>query len=225
MNSLDRPSLATGCGVVRPWDEADEVTSEDQLDALVGSPLPRVAGKVRHRLHDLDRQWLAASALCLLATAAADGSCDVSPKGDPPGFTHVLDEQTLALPDRPGNRRVDGFRNVLSNPHVGLLFLVPGRPDTLRVNGTARLVRDAAFFDDMVVRGHRPRLALIVDVEEVFYHCGKAFLRSAVWDPATWRPDAVPSRAHIAHAVERPSDDIRDLIEHYGPQYAARLYG
>jgi uncharacterized protein len=224
MKSGDNSSLATGRGGVPCWDEADEVTSEEQLDALVGSPLPRVAGKVRHRLHDLDRQWLAASPLCLLATAAADGSCDVSPKGDPPGFTHVLDERSLALPDRPGNRRVDGFRNVLSNPHVGLLYLVPGRPDTLRINGTARLVRDAAFFDDMVVRGHRPRLALIVHVEEVFYHCAKAFLRSAFWDPATWRPGDVPSRAHIAHAVERPTDDIRDLLEHYGPQYAARLY-
>jgi uncharacterized protein len=225
MKSSDHSTMPTGGGAVRPWDAADEITSERQLDAVVGSPLPRVAGKVRDHLHDLDRQWLAASPFCLLATAAADGSCDVSPKGDPPGFTHVLDERTLALPDRPGNRRVDGFRNVLSNRHVGLLYLVPGRPDTLRVNGTARLVRDAAFFDDMIVRGHRPQLALVVDVEEVFYHCAKAFLRSALWDPDTWRPHDVPSRAHIAQLVERPTDDIRDLIEYYGPQYAARLYG
>lgn len=202
----------------------DVVTSHEQLNGVVGSPLPRVAAKARRTLHELDRRWLAASPLCLVATAAADGSCDVSPKGDPPGFTHVLDDRTLVLPDRPGNRRVDGFRNVLSNPHVGLVYLVPGRSDTLRVNGEALLLRDAPFFDELVVRGHRPTLALVVQVEEVFYHCGKAFLRSALWDPATWRPEDVPSRAHIAQAVERPAERLDDLVAYYGPAYAERLY-
>lgn len=200
------------------------VQDEQQLLQIVGVPVPRVAGKARRTLHELDRQWLAASPLCLVATAAADGTCDVSPKGDPPGFTHVLDDRTVALPDRPGNRRVDGFRNVLSNPQVGLLYLVPGRGDTLRINGTARLVSDAEFFDDMVVRGHRPRLALVVSVEEVFYHCPKSFLRSALWEPSSWQPEAVPSRAHIAKEMERPTEDIEALIEYYGPRYASKLY-
>jgi PPOX class probable FMN-dependent enzyme len=136
----------------------------------------------------------------------------------------VLDDRTLVLPDRPGNRRLDGFRNVLSNPHVGLLYLVPGRADTLRVNGTALLVRDAPFFDDMVVHGHRPRLALVVEVEQVFYHCAKAFLRSALWDASTWRPEDVPSRAYIAQLIERPTDDLEALREYYGPSYGDRLY-
>ncbi|MGI8534989.1 MAG: pyridoxamine 5'-phosphate oxidase family protein [Mycobacteriales bacterium] len=201
------------------------VADEQQLRGLVGEPLPRVADKARPTLHELDRQWLAASPLCLVATAAADGTCDVSPRGDPPGFTHVLDERTLALPDRPGNRRVDGFRNLLGNPHVGLLYLVPGRGDTLRINGTAQLLCDAPFFDQLVVSGHRPRLALVVHVEEVFYHCSKALLRSALWDASSWAPEAVPSRARIAKTLERPEESLEDLDAYYGPAYAAKLYG
>jgi PPOX class probable FMN-dependent enzyme len=201
-----------------------EVRSEQELTALVGDPLPRVRTKERSVLGDVHRLWLAQSPFCLLATAGGDGSCDVSPKGDPPGFARVLDESTVAIPYRPGNRRVDGFRNVLANPHVGLLFVIPGRGDTLRINGTARLVREAPFFDDMTVRGHRPSLALLVTVEQVFFHCSKSFLRSSLWDPSSWRPDDVPSRAEIAHLVERPDDSLETLRDYYGPSYAARLY-
>jgi PPOX class probable FMN-dependent enzyme len=200
------------------------VGDAQQLRDLVGTPTPRVAEKVRTSLHDIDRAWLAASPFCLIATSAADGSCDVSPKGDPPGFTHMIDDRTIAIPDRPGNRRVDGFQNVLSNPAVGLIFLVPGRNDTLRINGGAELVTDAPFFDDLVVKGHRPRLALVVHVDEVFSHCSKAFMRSALWDPATWAPDALPSRAKIARALERPDDSLEVLEDYYGPSYAERLY-
>jgi predicted pyridoxine 5'-phosphate oxidase superfamily flavin-nucleotide-binding protein len=120
---------------------------------------------------------------------------------------------------------VDGFRNILANPHVGLLYLVPGRTDTLRINGAARLIRDAPFFDQMIVKGHRPSLALLVDVEEVFFHCTKSFLRSALWRPETWNPDALPSRAQLVHAVERPDEPLAEIERHYGPEYAERLYG
>ncbi len=205
-----------------PW---REVTTAAELDALIGEPTARVRDKVRDRLAEQDRAWLAASPLCLLATASADGRCDVSPRGDPSGAVHVLDERTVVLPDRPGNRRVDSFRNVLENPQVGLLCLLPGRGDTLRVNGRARLLREGPFFDDLVVRGHRPTLALLVEVEEVFFHCSKAFLRSAAWDPASWRPGDVPTRARIAQALERPDDDLATLEAYYGPAYADRLYG
>jgi PPOX class probable FMN-dependent enzyme len=205
--------------------EIVEITSDAELTALVGTPLRRVAEKVRPALHPVDREFLARSPLCLVATSAADGSCDVSPKGDPPGFTLILDDTTIVLPDRPGNRRVDGFRNVLSNPHVGLVFLIPGRGDTLRINGRARLVREAPFFDALTVKGHRPKLALLVDIDEVFYHCPKAFLRSQVWRPDSWQPDAAPSRPVIAKAVERPEDSLAELEEYYGPSYAAKLYG
>ncbi len=201
------------------------VADAAQLRGLVGSPTQRVAEKVRTSLHDIDRAWLAASPFCLIATSAADGSCDVSPKGDPPGFVHVLDDRTIAIPDRPGNRRVDGFHNVLSNPQVGLIFLVPGRNDTLRINGGAQLVSDAPFFDDMVVKGHRPQLVLVVRVEEVFSHCSKAFMRSTLWDPESWTPEVLPSRAKIARALERPDDSLETLEQYYGPSYADRLYG
>jgi PPOX class probable FMN-dependent enzyme len=202
-----------------------EVTSPAELTALLGRPGPRAAAKVRSVLHEHDREWLAASPFCLIATAAADGSCDVSPKGDPPGFAQVLDDTTMAIPDRAGNNRADGYRNILSNPQVGLLFLVPGRPDTLRINGRARLVRDAPFFDSMTVRGSRPVLALLVDVTEVFYHCPKAFMRAALWDPATWDPTALPSTARIVADVQPDAGVTEEQLErHYGPAYSERLY-
>jgi uncharacterized protein len=205
--------------------ELVEVTSEAELRELLSAPNRRSATKVRPVLHERDREWLAASPFCLIATAGADGSCDVSPKGDPPGFARPLDDVTIAIPDRAGNNRADGFANILRNPHVGLLFLVPGRPDTLRINGTARLIREAPFFDDMIVRGSRPRLALLVEVREVFYHCPKAFLRSHLWDPATWHPDALPSTARIVKSVQADIEEtVADLERHYGPSYAKALY-
>ncbi|XTZ17013.1 pyridoxamine 5'-phosphate oxidase family protein [Micromonospora echinospora] len=201
-----------------------EITSAEELRELLGEPTARAVAKERRVLHELDRQWLAASPFCLIATAGADGTCDVSPKGDPPGFTLVLDDRTIAIPERPGNRRADGFHNILENPHVGLVFLVPGRSDTLRVNGRATLVRDAPFFDRMVVQGHRPQLAVVVDVEQVFYHCAKAFLRSELWRPETWQPDVLPSRPRIVKAVEAPEMALADLERHYGPEYVNTMY-
>jgi uncharacterized protein len=201
-----------------------EITSTAELEAVIGTPLPFAAQKVRPALGPIDRAWLARSPFCLVATSDAEGRCDVSPKGDPAGFAHVIDDRTIALPERPGNRRVDGYRNVLANPHVGLIFLVPGRPDTLRVNGRARILRDAPYFDAMVVKGHRPVLALEVAVEEVFYHCPKAFMRSELWRPETWDPQALPSKAQISKAVERPDDPIEVLEAYYGPAYAEKLY-
>ena len=203
----------------------DEVTSESDLRALLGEPSSAALAKERTRLHAFDREWLAASPFCLMATAGADGRCDVSPKGDPPGFTLVLDDTTIAVPERPGNRRADGFVNILTNRHVGLIYLLPGRGDTLRINGRARLVRDAPFFDRMLVRGHRPVLAVVVEIEEVFHHCSKAFLRSRLWDTEAWDPDGVTSRAHIAKALERPETPLEDIQSYYGPAYAERLYG
>jgi PPOX class probable FMN-dependent enzyme len=201
------------------------VTTADELEAIVGRPIPRVAEKTRDRLHEVDREWLAAASLAFVATSDEHGRLDVSPKGDPAGFAHVLDDTTIAIPERPGNRRADGFHNVLRNPHVGLVFVVPGRGDTLRINGRATIVRDAPFLDDMVVGRHRPALALLVDVEEVFFHCSKAFLRSKAWEPDTWRPDAVRRRALIAKAIEQPAAPIAELDEYYGPSYAERIYG
>ena len=204
-----------------------QITDADTLVALLGEPIPRVRDKVRTTLNELDRDWLAASPFCVVATADASGNCDASPKGDPAGdLVHVLDERTIAMAERPGNRRADGYRNIIDNPHVGLSFLIPGRGDTLRINGRARLVSDAPFFDDLVVKGHRPVLAIVVDIDEVFSHCAKAFLRSGLWDPETWEPDAkVPRRAVIAHNTEQTGMTLEELDAYYGEQYTKGLYG
>ncbi len=201
-----------------------EITSERELRELLGAPMPRALTKERARLHARDKEWLAASPFCLVATAGADGSCDVSPKGDPPGFTLVLDDATIAIPERAGNRRADGFHNILTNPHVGLIFLVPGRTETLRINGRARLVREAAWFDQLVVHGHRPLLALVVEIETIFLHCAKAFMRSALWQPETWNPGALPSHAQIIKSVQATTESLEELETYYGPSYAKLLY-
>jgi PPOX class probable FMN-dependent enzyme len=202
-----------------------EVTSESELRDLLGPVLPRSANKERVRLHQRDREWLAAAPFCVISTCDADGNCDASPKGDPPGFTLVLDDATIAIPERPGNRRVDGYRNILSNPHVGLLYLIPGRGETLRINGRARLVRDAPFFDRMVVKGHRPILAIVVDIEQIFFHCAKSFLRSRIWQPETWHPEALPSTAQLTKDVMSTPETLEQLESYYHPDnYTQKLY-
>ena len=202
-----------------------EITTEAELRDVLGFPAGRAITKERTALHPRDRQWLAASPFCLVATAGADGSCDVSPKGDPPGFTHVLDDTTIAIPDRYGNRRADGFRNILANPHVGLIYLVPGRKETLRINGRARLIREAPFFDQMIVNGHRPVLALLVEIEQIFFHCMKSFMRAQLWEPESWHPEAVPPHAVIAKSVQPREETLEELERYYGPQYETHLYG
>jgi uncharacterized protein len=201
-----------------------EVTNVDDLEEIVGLPNRYVANKVGNRLSAAQQDWLAHSPLCFVATTDADGHVDVSPKGDPPGFVHVIDDTTIAIPERPGNKRVDGYLNVLQRPHVGTLFLIPGRGDTLRVNGSARIYADAEYFDDMVVQGKRPILALEIDVEEVFFHCAKAFLRSDTWKPESWNPTAVPSAARLAQSFK--TDVSLDELEKYYAEdnYRTMLY-
>ncbi|RFS81150.1 pyridoxamine 5'-phosphate oxidase family protein [Actinomadura spongiicola] len=201
------------------------IASAEELREILGAPMPRAVKKERLRLHARDLDWLASAPFCLIATSDAEGNCDVSPKGDPPGFVHVIDDTTIAIPDRPGNRRADGFLNILSNPHVGLLFLIPGRGETLRINGRATLVRDAPFFDEMIVQGHRPALALIVEIEQIFFHCAKALMRSKLWKPETWEPDALPSHARIIKDVQQPEQTLEELERYYAEAtYAKGLY-
>src|SRR5438105_11707006 len=204
-----------------------EIASAAELRELVGAPVDRAIKKVRATLHPHHRSWIAASPYFVIATSDASGQCDVSPKGDPPGSVHLLDDATLVIPDRPGNRRVDSFLNVLSNPHVALLFMVPGRLDTLRVNGRARLIREAPFFDDLVVKGHRPSLPLPLEIEEVFFHCPKASKRSSVWQPETWPdPSSLPSTAQLAKDVTDVPETLEELERYYSPEhYDRKLYG
>ena len=207
--------------------EIVEIASAAELREIVGAPMERAVKKVRATLHPHHRSWIAASPYFMIATCDGSGQCDVSPKGDPPGSVHVLDDRTLVIADRPGNRRVDSFLNVLSNPHVALLFLVPGRLDTLRVNGRARLIREAPFLDDLVVKEHRPSLALLVEIDEVFFHCPKASKRSSVWQPETWPdPASLPSTAQLAKDVADVEETLEELERYYSPeQYDRKLYG
>lgn len=201
-----------------------EIRSEAELRELLGVPHARAAGKDRVRLAEMDRRWLAASPFCVLATSDAAGRCDASPKGDPAGqLIHVLDDATVAIAERPGNRRADGYLNILVNPHIGILSFIPGRNDTLRINGRARLVDDAPFFDDMIVRGQRPILAIVIDIEQVFYHCPKSGMRSELWRPEAWQPDAVPGPAAIIKAVQDTPETLEELDSHYAPDHYAKL--
>ena len=192
-----------------------EVTTVDDLRAIVGHPNSYVANKVAKRLSAIQQDWLAHSPLGFVATTDAQGRVDVSPKGDPPGFVHIIDDTTIAIPERPGNKRVDGYLNVLNAPTSARCSVIPGRGDTLRINGTARILADADYFDAMTVQGKRPILALEIDIEEVFFHCAKAFLRSDAWNPESWDPTAVPSVAQIAKAMMKEMD-LAELEKHYG---------
>src|SRR5919204_2708480 len=193
-----------------------EIGSVEELRDLLGVPAGRAVTKERTSLHAVDREWLAISPFCILATSDAAGNCDASPKGDPAGhLVHVLDDTTVAIAERPGNKRADGYLNILANPHIGIISMIPGRNETLRINGRARLVRDAPFFDDLMVRGRRPILALLVDIDQIFFHCPKAFMRSRLWEADTWHPEVLPSHATLVKTVQDTTETLEELEEHY----------
>ena len=198
------------------------IRSEAELGRLLGEPSDLVRAKVADGLDELTRQFVERSPFVLLATSAPDGTCDVSPRGDPPGFVRVLDERTLLLPERPGNRLADSLRNILANASVGLLFVVPGVGDTLRVNGRATLVTDEELLAPSAVEGKAPRLGILVEVDEVFTHCSKAFLRSQLWDPTRYVDRSeLPSSGEI-HRRRDPSFDADAYDAERAERYARR---
>jgi len=153
------------------------------LRSLYGEVSERAAKKQMDRLEKHCRAFIALSPFIVLASSDADGRTDASPKGDAPGFVSVLDDRTVAIPDRPGNNRIDTLGNVSSNPRVGVLFMVPGINETLRINGRARITTDPAILETLAANGKPPRSALLVETEEVYFHCGKALIRSDLWNP------------------------------------------
>ena len=158
-----------------------EIDCEEDLRSLYGEPGEMAVRKCIDHLDHHCRAFIALSPFVCVGTSGADGSSDVSPKGDAPGFVHVLDDRTLAIPDRPGNNRLDSATNVVANPHVGLLFMIPGIDETLRVNGVARISTDPSVLERMEVQGKLPRSAMVVEVREAMMHCAKAFRRSRLW--------------------------------------------
>jgi len=208
-----------------PGHRLTDVTIDDEpsLRALIGEPLQLTREKVAGRLNALTRRFIELSPFVCLATSDEHGACDVSPRGDPPGFVRILDDVTLLVPDRPGNRLADSLRNILRNPHVGLLFVVPGVTDTFRVNGRATLTRDAALLAPCEVEGKTPTLGILVDIESAYTQCSKAFLRSHLWDP-TRHVDGktMPTSGQIHKAMKGESFDAEQYDQERAERYARR---
>ena len=202
----------------------DTVTSREDLRAIFGAPMERAVLKERARLDVHSRAFIASAPFVLIATSGVAGRCDVSPKGDAPGFVLVLDDRHLVVPDRPGNNRIDGFTNIVENPHVGMIFLIPGREDTLRVNGRACIVRDREILERLEVQGKRPKVAIGVEVEECFLHCAKAFKRSGLWERERW-PDVagLPSMAKILWDQIDLQSTVSCSVEEYERDMEDRL--
>jgi len=199
------------------------IRDEDALRALIGTPNPLVVSKIADRLNDLTRQLVERSPFLCLATSSADGSCDVSPRGDAPGFVRILDERTLLVPDRPGNRIADALRNILANPHVGLLFLIPGVDDTFRVNGRAALTDDADLLAPSAVAASVPKLGILVEIDEAYTQCAKALIRSDLWNPDGHVDRAeLPSGGEILRAVRGDDLDAARYDRERAERYARR---
>jgi PPOX class probable FMN-dependent enzyme len=193
--------------------EFDEVIATRQrLRELSKQPSSRVQNKVIGHIDAICRRFIAACPFVMVASRGADGRMDISPKGDAPGFVAVLDEKTLAIPDRLGNHRLDTLENLLTHSAVGLFFMIPGNGDTLRVSGTGGIVRDSSLQARLAVNGKDPNLVLVVTVEEAFMHCPKCIVRSRLWSPEHW-PDRsnVPSLAEAIVAHARPSETVAEV--------------
>lgn len=201
-----------------------DVTSIDELREIMGPESASIKDNVTSYLTPLTRQFIMASPYFLMATAAADGSCDVTPRGDPPGSLLIPDDRTLVIPERLGNRRMDSLQNILSNGHIGMIFIVPGTDETLRVNGRVRISRDPALCEQLAMRGKQPNVVLIVDIDQVFTHCARSMLRAKIWDPATW-PDAdtIPTLAAMA-AEQRNQPPPDETAGKRSEEYRTRLY-
>jgi len=201
---------------------SETIANEAALRDMIGLPTDVVHSKISDSVNELTRQFIERSPFMLLATSSSDGTCDVSPRGDPAGFVHILDERTLLVPERPGNNLADSLRNILANPNVGLLFLIPGVGDTLRVNGRATLTTDGALLEALEVEGKTPKLALLIEVDEVFTHCSKAFIRSDLWNSDRHiERDELPSQGAILRSLN-PDIDPEQYDAERAERYARR---
>jgi hypothetical protein len=202
---------------------AHAITDEAQLRALIGGPSDVVVSKLSDRLNDLTRRFVERSPFVCVATARPDGGLDVSPRGDPAGFVRILDERTLLIPDRPGNRIADTLTNLLHDPRIGLLFLVPGVGDTFRVNGRARIVDDPDLLAPTAVEGRVPRLGILVAIEEAYTQCSKAVIRSELWNPERHVDRSeLPSSGEILRSLARGPFDADEYDRARAERYARR---
>jgi uncharacterized protein len=199
------------------------INTEEALRGLLGEPAPLVCAKISQRLNALTRRFIELSPFVCLSTADEHGNCDVSPRGDPAGFVRVLDEVTLLVPERPGNRLADSLRNILRNPHVGLLFFIPGVTDTFRVNGRATLTTDTALLAPSAIEEKVPVLGIIVDIDVAYTQCSKAFIRSQLWDPARFHErTALPTNGEIHQELAGKTFDAEAYDKERAARYARR---
>jgi PPOX class probable FMN-dependent enzyme len=203
---------------------SQDILNEQELHEYYGSPNFRAARKQMDKLDKHSRHFISISPFLVLASASEQGT-DASPRGDAPGFVSVIDDHTLLIPDRPGNNRVDSMANIMENPNVGLLFLVPGIKETLRVNGKARVTKDLSLLEPMAVRGKNPLSGLIVEVEEVYLHCAKALMRSKLWDPETHvERSSFPTLGQIFKDQIEEIDSSEEADRAIEEGYRTRLY-
>jgi uncharacterized protein len=199
------------------------INSLEQLRELVGEPTELVRAKLADRLNELTIQFVERSPFVCVATGRPDGGMDVSPRGDPPGFVRVLDEHTLLLPERPGNRLADTLTNLLADQRIALLFLIPGVPDTFRVNGTAVITDDAELLAASAVEGKVPRLGVVISVSEAYTQCAKAIIRSELWNPAHHiQRAALPSHGEILKSLSLPDLDVAEHEQARAERYGRR---
>ena len=199
------------------------VQTEEQLRDLIGSPAPLVAGKVADRLNDIFRRYIEESPFVCVATVSDEGGLDVSPRGDPAGFVRIVDERTLFIPERPGNKIADTLTNVLSSGRIALLFLVPGVGETFRVNGSAELVDDAPLLEASTVDGKTPKLGILVRVEQAYTQCSKALIRSQLWNPSQHvDPKTMPTSGEMLKAISDPTLDVEAYDRERAERYARR---
>ena len=199
------------------------VSSEERLREIIGGPSALVAAKVADRLNDLTRQFVERSPFVCVATSRPDGGLDISPRGDPAGFVRILDNRRLLIPERPGNRLADTLTNLLADPRIGLLFLIPGVGETFRVNGRAAIVDDPTLLAESAVEGRIPKLGVLVTVEEAFTHCPKALIRSDLWNPERHVDrEELPSSGAILRSVSDESLDVETYERERAARYARR---
>jgi uncharacterized protein len=219
--ALQRESMATSSPLPRP---TQVIATEAQLRVLVGEPAELTCAKISDRLNAMTRLFIERSPFVCVATSDAAGNCDLSPRGDPAGFVRILDERTLLLPERPGNRLADSLRNMLSNPRIGLLFIVPGATDTFRVNGRATIVTDEALLEPCSVEGKRPLLGVLIDIDEAYTQCSKALLRSHLWEPTRFvEPGAMPTGGQVHRAIQGEGFDAEQYDTERAERYRRRV--
>jgi PPOX class probable FMN-dependent enzyme len=204
----------------------DPITTEAELRTVIGEPTAMTKRKGLKELDIHSRAFMMRSPFLLLGTCDANGKGDVSPRGDGPGFVHVLDNKRIVIPERPGNRRADSLRNIIQTGSVGMLFLIPGVEDIFRINGRAWLTRDPELLQKLEAMGKVPLIAIGVEVEECYFHCAKAIKRSKLWDPTSWQnPDELASGARIAYEQYHPEGvTLEDMERLFKESYATRLY-